>query len=321
MAASIVAACFALNPNVLYLASIPLTEMVFLAGLAVLLFALLHFRDTQQRSSVLIGLAACWWISLTRYDGWFLIPFAALAFAYFAQVHRLLLLVLFGVLASLAPLYWMAHNYWESGDALFFYRGPYSRASHPRWQTVPGLSRLAARRLLLSDGRALVCRMAASIPRRRGYSVRCSQTRSNAHRVFGTHSCVLCLESAFIGHAHPRTRPLAVQLLQHALRNCCRGVGGIRGWCDHPGTARQTPALGAPDSNCLRAAMDGAPDPSRLGLLEGIGSEFSIAARLDCRCRKFPERTRASRRRYSCDLRRSHRCFGRIWNSHPRIAA
>ncbi|HMF79139.1 MAG TPA: hypothetical protein VK604_26000, partial [Bryobacteraceae bacterium] len=66
--AAIVLACFALNPNVLYLASIPMTEIVFLAGLAALLFAILRFRATQKSGYLLLGVIASWWMCLTRYD-------------------------------------------------------------------------------------------------------------------------------------------------------------------------------------------------------------------------------------------------------------
>ncbi len=65
----------------LYLSSIPMTETVFLAGLAVCFLAILRFQATQQRSYFLLALLACWFMSLTRYDGWFLIPFIALLLA------------------------------------------------------------------------------------------------------------------------------------------------------------------------------------------------------------------------------------------------
>lgn len=126
VAAAVVVLCFALNPNVLYLGSIPMTEVVFLAALAMLLFSILRFGATQKMSYLLPGVAATWWASLTRYDGWFLIPFAALWFAFTAVQRRWVIFVFFGALASLAPLYWMAHNWWETGNALDFYNGPYS---------------------------------------------------------------------------------------------------------------------------------------------------------------------------------------------------
>jgi hypothetical protein len=124
--AAVTAACFALNPNVLYLSSIPMTETVFFAALSILLFTLLRFRRTQNRMLVVGAAAASLCASLTRYDGWFLIPFVALGFFLLARKNRFRVALLFACLASLAPLYWMAHNQWATADALSFYRGPYS---------------------------------------------------------------------------------------------------------------------------------------------------------------------------------------------------
>jgi hypothetical protein len=119
-------ACFALNPNVLYLSSIPMTETVFFAALSIQLFALLRFRRTQARSLIVFAGIASICASMTRYDGWFLIPFVALGFLSLAREHRFRAAVLFSFIAALAPLYWIAHNQWATGDALSFYRGPYS---------------------------------------------------------------------------------------------------------------------------------------------------------------------------------------------------
>jgi hypothetical protein len=124
--AAVTIACFALNPNMLYLSSIPMTETVFFAAISIQLFALLRFRRTQSRTLVLVAAAASICASLTRYDGWFLIPFVALGFFLLASKHRFRMAVLFSCIAALAPLYWMAHNQWATADALSFYRGPYS---------------------------------------------------------------------------------------------------------------------------------------------------------------------------------------------------
>lgn len=135
VAAAVVVSCFMLNPNVLYLGSIPMTEVVFLAGLAALVFALLRFRTTQKKSFIALAVVASWWMSLTRYDGWFLIPFAAIWFLLFAAKRRFILFMVFGLLTSLAPLYWMAHNWWETANPLDFFNGPYSaktiQGAHP----------------------------------------------------------------------------------------------------------------------------------------------------------------------------------------------
>ncbi len=136
--AVVVLSCFALNPNILYLGSIPMTEMVFMAGLSVMLFALLRFRRTQKHFCVWLAIFASWWMSLTRYDGWFLIPFAALCLACFAKRRKWLFLVSFALSASLAPTYWLAHNWYEAGNALDFFNGPYSAGAIQGAKDYPG---------------------------------------------------------------------------------------------------------------------------------------------------------------------------------------
>ncbi len=138
LAAYVVVACFVLNPNVLYLASIPMTEVVFAAGVGVLLFALVRFEATAKSRFLVIGVLASWWLSLTRYDGWFLLPFAALWFAWSAGKKGWRTFLVFSFFAILAPLYWAAHNWWETSNALDFYNGPYSALAIQGDKPYPG---------------------------------------------------------------------------------------------------------------------------------------------------------------------------------------
>jgi hypothetical protein len=125
---------FALNPNMLYLQSTPMTESLFAACLAALLWATLWFRESQAHAresqawpALLAAAAAANCAALTRYEGWFVIPFA---FLYILLVARNKWnALLFGALASLGPLAWLAHNRFYYGNALEFYNGPYSAAA------------------------------------------------------------------------------------------------------------------------------------------------------------------------------------------------
>jgi hypothetical protein len=128
-AAAAAMALFALNPNVLYLQSIPMTEPAFWAAL----MALLYF--TVRGSAVGAGLAACA-ATLVRYEGWFLLPFVAGYFLLTAGRRRA---AVFAVLAGLGPLFWLAHNYWLNGHPLDFYDGPYSARAIQRGEPYPGL--------------------------------------------------------------------------------------------------------------------------------------------------------------------------------------
>ncbi len=143
-AAAVALACFVLDPNVLYLAVIPMTEIVFFAGIAWMLVAALRFRSTQNLRWLVLAVVASWLLTLTRYDGWFLIPFVAIWFAVLSARHKMLVLIALGTLALLAPLYWLAHNWWETGNLLDFYNGPYSAIAIQGGQTYPGYHDWAA---------------------------------------------------------------------------------------------------------------------------------------------------------------------------------
>jgi 4-amino-4-deoxy-L-arabinose transferase-like glycosyltransferase len=137
-AAVAAAALFALNPNVLYLQSIPMTESLFWACLLALLYFTVRFRDTQGWGAVIgAGIAACA-ATLTRYEGWFLLPFVALYFALAAQRNRLRVVIVFAFLAALGPLFWLGHNWWLTMDPLAFYRGPYSARAIQGNAAYPG---------------------------------------------------------------------------------------------------------------------------------------------------------------------------------------
>jgi hypothetical protein len=107
---------FGLNPNILYLAATPMTEPVYLASVAGVVFF------TLRGNPLAAGLFSCA-ASLTRYEGWALIPLVTLLFLLTRGWKRALV---FGAVAALAPLYWLGHNWVYFGNPLEFYNGPYS---------------------------------------------------------------------------------------------------------------------------------------------------------------------------------------------------
>jgi 4-amino-4-deoxy-L-arabinose transferase-like glycosyltransferase len=113
---------FALNPNMLYLQSTAMTEAVFAACLCGLLWVSTLYEHSPAWSGVVWMAAALNAAALTRYEGWFLIPFVTLFVLRRNGKHALVL----GALASLAPLAWLAHNQFYYSNALEFYNGPYS---------------------------------------------------------------------------------------------------------------------------------------------------------------------------------------------------
>jgi hypothetical protein len=139
-AATAATAVFLLNPNTLYLGSIPMTEPFLYAALFALLYFTVRFGDTKGWGALTgAALAACL-ASLTRYEGWFLIPFAA-AFILISGkgiLRRSFGLVVFCIVAAIGPAIWLAHNRFYFGDALYFYRGPWSAAAIQGKASYPG---------------------------------------------------------------------------------------------------------------------------------------------------------------------------------------
>ncbi len=158
-------AVFALNPNLLYLQSIPMTECAFFAALAGLLFTTVWFRQTGSITAVLAAAAFSNAASMTRYEGWFLIPFVTLFLLWAGGRRRWWAAFVFGALASIGPLLWLGFNWWNYGNPFEFYNGPYSamaiyargRKDFPgdhHWMAAVRYFLAAAR---LTSGLPLVC--------------------------------------------------------------------------------------------------------------------------------------------------------------------
>jgi hypothetical protein len=117
---------FGLNPNLLYLSATPMTEPVYLAAVAGVMFF------TLRGNAWMAGLFSCA-ASLTRYEAWALIPVVAFIFLI---CHGWRIAIVFSFVAAMAPLYWLGHNWVYFGNPLEFYNGPYSniminRGSYP----------------------------------------------------------------------------------------------------------------------------------------------------------------------------------------------
>lgn len=139
---------FATNPNMLYLQSTPMTEPVMAAAMAALLLATLWYRDMQSIWALLAVAAVSNAASLTRYEGWFLIPFLTL-FVWITARNKQHA-YLFALLASAAPVAWFAHNLYYYGDALAFYNGPYSARAIFERQLGEGMVQPAAGNWMLA---------------------------------------------------------------------------------------------------------------------------------------------------------------------------
>jgi len=132
-------AVFAANPNVLYLQSTAMNEIPFMAALMGVLYFTVRFRDTQSWAAACGAGIAALCGTLTRYEGWFLIPFVALFVLLAAQRRRAAKAALFTAIACLGPLYWFGHNWWCCSNVLDFYNGPYSARAIQKAADYPGL--------------------------------------------------------------------------------------------------------------------------------------------------------------------------------------
>jgi hypothetical protein len=139
-AAAAATAVFLLNPNTLYLGSIPMTEPFFYATFFALLYFTVRFGHTKGWGALIGAACAVCLASLTRYEGWFLIPFGAVYILIRGKGinQRSVGLVLFCVIAAIGPAIWLAHNRFYFGDALYFYRGPWSAAAIQGHTDYPG---------------------------------------------------------------------------------------------------------------------------------------------------------------------------------------
>jgi Dolichyl-phosphate-mannose-protein mannosyltransferase len=144
-------AFYALNPNLLYLATTAMTELLFLALLIwttlLTVECVAAIRAARQgvvaRRLVLIAIfitAAVY----TRYDGWILgaIVWCVVTFtlARRRDVWRKVApsFVVFTVLVVAGPISWLAYNQHFFHDPLDFIRGPYSASAIEKKTTTPG---------------------------------------------------------------------------------------------------------------------------------------------------------------------------------------
>ena len=121
------------NPNLLYLQATPMTEPLVFAGLMGLLYATVCFGQTKSWASLIAAGIFANAAALSRYEGWFVLPFVALYILAAGGERRWIAFAGFCAMAALAPAAWIAHNLWYYGNPWEFYNGPYSaRAIYQR---------------------------------------------------------------------------------------------------------------------------------------------------------------------------------------------
>ncbi len=143
---------YALNPNLLYLATTAMTETLFLALFVWAVDATVEGVAAMRAGNVLATRAKLFLAGLlvlamvfTRYDGWVIGAAVWCCFAWQlwrtgAELRRTLMpsFVIFTVLCVAGPCLWFWYNAHFDGDWLDFMRGPYSARQIERRTAPPG---------------------------------------------------------------------------------------------------------------------------------------------------------------------------------------
>ena len=123
----------------------PMTESMFFGCFCALLYFTVRFRETQSWGSVIgAGVVACLG-ALTRYDGWFLIPFVGLYFLIAARERRLAVAFHFLSDRQLGPVLLALSQLENERRRPRLLSRPVLRPRHPRQGQLSRQSLLAAR--------------------------------------------------------------------------------------------------------------------------------------------------------------------------------
>lgn len=142
--AALALAVFALNPNLLFMQTTPMTEslLIFLSTIAVY-FAIRWGRNMRLTDLMYAGVFT-FLATLTRYDGWFLCAFMLLYVAYTAYKKKGWTfmegnVIFYGFLAGFGILLWFLWNHLIFGDFLYFALGPFSAKAQQDVLATEGL--------------------------------------------------------------------------------------------------------------------------------------------------------------------------------------
>ena len=120
---------FLLCANMLAVSSTPLTEPLNIMWAVLVVWALFRFQQGGSVMTLAAAGIAAFFGSLTRYDGWYLIPFGAM-FALLARPRglgqRVRDAMIFCGIGAAGPVLWVLHDWRRYGNPLEFYNGPYS---------------------------------------------------------------------------------------------------------------------------------------------------------------------------------------------------
>jgi len=137
-------AIFALNPNILYLQSTAMTELLLLATM---MAGAYYFFLWSKRDEDILLIKSAFWImlsTLVRYDGWFLLLFGALVLLIFTWKEKGWKktegkFLVFCSLGGFGIVLWLLWNWAIFGDPLYFAFGQFSAHTQQEAFAVNGL--------------------------------------------------------------------------------------------------------------------------------------------------------------------------------------
>ncbi|MGD1156590.1 MAG: glycosyltransferase family 39 protein [Terriglobia bacterium] len=118
-----------LCPNLLCLASTPLTEPLALLWAVLVVYALFRYAQSGSGRTLLGAAAAAFLGTLTRYEEWYVLPFATLLVLLIRREpwkRCLRHAALFAGVAGAGPVLWILHNAYRYNNPLEFYNGRFS---------------------------------------------------------------------------------------------------------------------------------------------------------------------------------------------------
>jgi len=127
---------FALNPNILYMQSTPMTELPLIAFFMLSsYFFMKYLKNDQDFLSLIYASFFGFCATLCRYDGWFLVLFEALILILMYATKKILWkrmqgrVILFSTLAFFGILLWFLWGFAILGDPLYFTHSQFSAKS------------------------------------------------------------------------------------------------------------------------------------------------------------------------------------------------
>lgn len=123
---------FILNPNILYLQSTPLSELVLTATLVMAVYYFLAWTQEDKLKYLVWAAAATFFATLARYDAWLLLPVFLFLIVVIGKLKHLPWahiesnLLAFGSLGGLGIVLWFLWCWVIFGDPLYFQHSSYS---------------------------------------------------------------------------------------------------------------------------------------------------------------------------------------------------